>query len=1284
MASQSLGGLYVSVGLDAQPAVKAAQALELQLLEISSTINNLNKRADLSGLRKQFDQVASSAERAAKAASDASSKAARGAEVAGAGAAREYQRQASRQVQIDQQVLEQRLRLHQEFNRRIDAVSKISTLTDTQAADLAVQRELAAKARAALLSNQITEAEYNKKLGLIQRNVTAIERAAQAEIRANQQAAQSAQQKMTVLNALFGNSQNLLIGAGAFKSGNFFYGTAAVGGYFKSLLGGLKEIKAGASQASAAIDSVGAAAGGRGMAAAALVKVGAIWAGIGVAAAAAVPLVGVALTAVGAKIAQFGLEQATNIEMLKIQYEGLLSGIEGIGNAAAAASREVQSVLQLGTESIVPTEQLLDANRLLLAFGVENEAARRSLLEYISAFSSVTGASLTQVQNLSYALGQINAAGKANAIDLRQLANAGVSTSSIFAEIAKQQGISIDEAKKLSDEGKLYASVIMPAILARAGQLTAAQDKARDSAYGILVNLKDIAKINAGQAFESLLGALKPVLRWVESFIKAFDFKAVARAWFNVVGYFKEGFKTIGADAGNTAQNISQTIATAINIVGYAAVKIAQAIAVVFNGLMFAINLVWQTVQTIVAGFLYAVSALMEAAASIPNPWQESARSVADSTWKMAEEASKGAKVAGQAWVDSAAAAGNAFNNLLFNNPAFKPVSFGKDWDSFRADRGQKAPGLPEWGLPPGEVGGGGKGDKAVQDYLDRILALLKKVQDAGKSLAEALTLPFAEAIKAGGAAVKTAAEEAFSSMNIDTIVKQFSDLKAAVTDYYAPLTDAALAGSKSLAKKAKAQRDQIVADLRSQTYELVRLASENQLLAQRLEDAQKAFDQAAEGFAKSREKLTGQYQARQKAIARQFDDYYTASSITEGTFTKGALTRAQEALDVASKAYEEAQAKLDALKEARDSFLSSVAESIRSFVNNLAGVAKEIQTFTRLDDIGSFSMTSSSKVDLDSFKKSLQDRLDALKQWRAQVADLMKRGLDSDFLKSLVSSGPEASKDVVAALAGASNSELSDINKIQSELASEISTLQSQASAQWFDAGIAAQEAFTAPLKAAYEAAQRQVSELQAQKDMALGVLEAWYAEQNELIDSQEAAAKAAFDATREDLEKKMGANQKKAEEIAAAINGIWSKLPGKAYIGGVNTMVSLIEGLKSKEGALKAEANRIADMLQNTIKKALEINSPSKVMEAIGEDTVDGLILGMEKSGLLQDTTLNLSGFVNAASTLPEIQPQETTVQQEIRVYLGDKELTDLVDVQIQQSNNVQTDLVIAGRRY
>lgn len=1274
MASEAVGGLYVAVGIDADPAIAKATRLQDKMVGISDSINRLNKNTNLDQLIKKMERLAAASEKiqvgAVKAAPAAPSR------QASVGAAN-----SRNQAQIDAEVLASRLRLNQDFVNRIIQLEMNKNLNIEQQTRLAVARESALRLRQALDEQRLDEATYNKKMSLLNKEVAEVQRATQQQIRAQQQAAEAAQRRGSLGSVLGSGTTDLLTGLGAARSGNYFYGLAALSRYFKNVTSELGKFKQVAGEVSGGMDDIGAASGRAGKGTGGAAQAFATLQVAAIAAAAAVPLVGIALTAVGVKIAQVGLEQATNLEMLKIQYEGLLG-------SAKKANAEVSRVLELGTRSIVPTEQLLDANRLLLAFGVTAEGTRSQLLEFISAFSSVTGASLTQVQNLSYALGQINAAGKANAIDLRQLANAGLSSQQIFKEIAKQQGISVAEAKKLSDEGKLYANVIIPAILAQTKNLSAAQDKARNSVYGIIVNLKDIANIKVGAAFEGLLQKLKPILKWVESFIKAFDFRIIAEAFDNVVGYFREEFAGLGADARDTSRSISQTIAKAVNLVGYVSVQVAKFVVAVFNTAMVGINFLWAGTQELISGTLYAISKVMEAAARIPGPWQESAREIADTTWALAEESAAGAKIATDGWINGAYAVKDTWISLLTDIPTWKGIDT-RDFNTLGAEgpKGQRPVPTLQFDDPINDIkAGGSKAKDAANAFIDLMKELIAKAAAAAKDLAENLTLPFAAAIKAGGAKIKTAAEEAFTSGDIETIVSKFSDLRDQIIDLYGPMENARLAGSKKLAQTAKAQRKALITELRGQTFELVRLASDTKRLAQELDDAEKELEKVQKALEKRTEEITSQYNAQQKKIARQFDDYYVATSATEGRFVKGAITLAQEALDAAAEKYEKAKEKLDELRQAREAFLSSLADTVRGYVNSLSGVAKEVEKYTRLNDLGSFMMSKSSQVDLESFKKSLNDRLEVLRNWRVQVANLMSRGLDSDFLQSIVSQGPEASKDIVSALAGASDAELADLNNIQKQLSTEILALQESSSQQWFDAGIAAQEAFTAPLKAAYDAAQKQVTDLQTQKDLALGVLEAWYAEQNELIAAEEKAAQDRFNATKADLEAKMTANQTKASEIANAINGLWNKLPPKSYMTGVAIIDKLLEGLKSKEGELIKEANRIADRITSTIAKALKVNSPSKVMIEIGESVGEGLAAGMRNAAPEVDSAaLELSNFSRAFSTLPSLpENQEPAAPPVVKVFIGDKELTDIVDVRIEDASRADRDLVIAGRRY
>lgn len=67
--------------------------------------------------------------------------------------------------------------------------------------------------------------------------------------------------------------------------------------------------------------------------------------------------------------------------------------------------------------------------------------------------------------------------------------------------------------------------------------------------------------------------------------------------------------------------------------------------------------------------------------------------------------------------------------------------------------------------------------------------------------------------------------------------------------------------------------------------------------------------------------------------------------------------------------------------------------------------------------------------------------------------------------------------------------------------------------------------------------------------------------------------------------------------------------------YSDGQNIIFGLIIGIESKEAELIATAKRIANCLSSTFSSALDIHSPSRVMEGLGEYTTEGVIVGVQK---------------------------------------------------------------------
>lgn len=76
-----------------------------------------------------------------------------------------------------------------------------------------------------------------------------------------------------------------------------------------------------------------------------------------------------------------------------------------------------------------------------------------------------------------------------------------------------------------------------------------------------------------------------------------------------------------------------------------------------------------------------------------------------------------------------------------------------------------------------------------------------------------------------------------------------------------------------------------------------------------------------------------------------------------------------------------------------------------------------------------------------------------------------------------------------------------------------------------------------------------------------------------------------------------------------------------------GKNVMQGLYNGLSSMESSLYEKVQNIADNIEDTVKTALDIHSPSRVMAELGEYTIAGFKEGMEK--LYEPTLKSLKGF-------------------------------------------------------
>ena len=1275
-----VGGLYVTVGVDVKKAMSDTQRIHERLTRLSKRINTLGTGSKLPTLTRQLDSVARAAK---KAADELARVGVRPSAVSGApaqAAAAVTRAQAQAQQVMQQQINAAHAAAIKEEQQRqaaaaaavkqqatVAAAAQRSAAQQTQAAQKAAQAQAQAAQRAAQQQMNSIHALALKENAAREKMARQAERQRQREVKAAQKAAE---QQTKIRNVVGAGSQQLLLGLGAARSGNYFYGLAAAGRYASTLSSQMTRLGGIVPKVALGFGAIGLA-------------VGAAAAGI---------------TALTVKISAFGVTQAANFQMLKIQLEGLLG-------SAGAAVREFSFLTELGKTSIVPTQSLIEADRQLLAFGLRADETRRGLVKFFSDFGTATGATEQQIYYLSLAISQVAALGKANTIDMRQLANAGINTMAIYEIIGQRIGKTAQEVAAGVSEGIITADRLFAALQQYGTGFEETARKARTSTIGLLRNIKDIVTTEMGKAFEGLNSSFSGFLQAVQDAVTKIDFRALADATMDAANAILSAMGALSLGTDGMVKDFNQRLPDAIRKTGYFfenVIKVArtavEVVQILGRVLVVIVDLALMGILKVVGGAAAAVETVQNSivpglGTAMTGGIRQWLTDAGNEVYAWGETTTREIQSISEGINDIWAQGSQkilTYQTVYVTDTQGRYVGSVGPFDDPGSNK-KPDPVIPPYvpsapSAPSGGRGGGSKTNPAVeraQALIARMRELLDKAREASKAFGEALVQPFAKAIRKGGGEVNSALQTAFKSGDIDTIVGMFDTMKEAIIGMYSPLTSKVMGQTTEAIKRARKDRRRAIKELQADVAELVRLAARNEAINRELEEIERTYQRRVDELQQSRDALDRQYRGRQTEIARQYDGYYTAISRTEGTFTKGAIALAQEALDKATAAYESASAKLEELKQARDAFLEDIKSNIFEFVNSLSQINTEITKYTRLDEVGSFLLETDKGSSLENFSKSLAERLRLLKEWTANVRTLIQRGINGDLLQSLVKQGPEQAGELVSQLAGASDTELQQINSMQNELATEIANLQQVASARWFDAGIAAQEAFTAPLRAAYEQAQAQVATLTEQKDLALGVLEAWYAEQGELIQTQEDAALASYELQKKALQDEINANNEQAKKIADDIQTRFGALPLEAYNSGVAAVKGLTKGLEDEENLkkLRSAADRVAEMVASRIRKALDINSPSGVTEHFGQMVGAGLAKGMDDSiNRVESSAIRLA---NAAIPAPS-GVGGNSFNPTVKVFIGDKELTDLVDMRIETADAKSLDYVVAGRRY
>lgn len=260
----------------------------------------------------------------------------------------------------------------------------------------------------------------------------------------------------------------------------------------------------------------------------------------------------------------------------------------------------------------------------------------------------------------------------------------------------------------------------------------------------------------------------------------------------------------------------------------------------------------------------------------------------------------------------------------------------------------------------------------------------------------------------------------------------------------------------------------------------------------------------------------------------------------------------------------------------------------------------------------------------------NLSGQIDTFKDFQSNLGELSARGLDQALLAELQEMGPKAAGEI-AALNSLSDDELNNYVRLWQE---KNSLVTNQAVSELEGLRLQTQQKIqqlrldaNTELKMHKDEYVAKLSQLRTEADFQMGLLKKEHLHQLHVLRTE---ANIAMDQYKTEWVNKV-------KEIRTGTVGELDVMKSSLNSIGVDSISGMIDGMDSMVGPLTRKAQEIANIVAGTIKNALKIKSPSRVMMALGEFVGEGFIDGIDNTiNSLMATSKKLA---NAA--IPDISP-------------------------------------------
>lgn len=223
------------------------------------------------------------------------------------------------------------------------------------------------------------------------------------------------------------------------------------------------------------------------------------------------------------QIVKAGVEFNAKMETYKTAFTTLTGSAE-------EADRIMTNIRADAAATPFDVDSLTQANQLLVAAGVDADAARSDVMNLANAIAA-TGGGSAELSRMAANMQQIKNVGKATAMDIRQFANAGIN---IYKLLADAQGISVEKASELEVTYEMLSDAMAKAAES-GGIYEGALENQAQTFNGRMSTMKDNWQQLTGVLTEDLFATLSDtglpmVMDWVATLLDAAETGGVSGA----------------------------------------------------------------------------------------------------------------------------------------------------------------------------------------------------------------------------------------------------------------------------------------------------------------------------------------------------------------------------------------------------------------------------------------------------------------------------------------------------------------------------------------------------------------------------------------------------------------------------------------------------------------------------------------------------------------------------------------------------------------------------------